>query len=278
VPYFEGTEKSDHRRGFGFLSLPIIIVVIVVEIKRLRFRVISGDDRICSHGWQNVYHVISPFVGVGVSELRNVAPPGFVKGGFGGRHCEIVVLSFSVVFSIVATVMRFRVLEALLKVMKEILEKIVRFLDSSDSLAHNLLKLWCFRSLNVSYLRGPQGQYIWECKYGWMPSARIRVNSHLRPYKTSPSPAIWYITVCGHTRHHRLQPYMTSPRQPNKTSPLQPYETHLRLRPVYATPWILEETKRGDKHVKEHLVNCISYINNILVKVKLMEWIELKVG
>jgi len=29
--------------------------------------------------------------------------------------------------------------------------------------------------------------------------------------------------------------------------------------------------------VKEHLVNYISYINNILVKVKLMELIELKV-
>jgi hypothetical protein len=30
--------------------------------------------------------------------------------------------------------------------------------------------------------------------------------------------------------------------------------------------------------VKEHLVNYISYINNILVKVKFMELIELKVG
>jgi hypothetical protein len=29
--------------------------------------------------------------------------------------------------------------------------------------------------------------------------------------------------------------------------------------------------------VKEHLVNYISYINNILVKVKFMELIELKV-
>jgi len=49
--YFGGTGKSDHRRGFSFLSLPIIIVVIIVEIKRLRFRVISGDNCICSHGW-----------------------------------------------------------------------------------------------------------------------------------------------------------------------------------------------------------------------------------
>ena len=30
--------------------------------------------------------------------------------------------------------------------------------------------------------------------------------------------------------------------------------------------------------MKEHLVKYISYINNILVKVKLMELIELKVG
>jgi hypothetical protein len=43
------------------------------------------------------------------------------------------------------------------------------------------------------------------------------------------------------------------------------------------TPWILEKTKRGGKQVKEHLVNYILYINNILVKVKLIELIELKV-
>jgi len=48
-----------------------------------------------------------------VSELGNVAPPGLVEGGFGGRHCEIVVLSFSVVYAGVAMVTRFRVLEAL---------------------------------------------------------------------------------------------------------------------------------------------------------------------
>jgi hypothetical protein len=44
-----------------------------------------------------------------------------------------------------------------------------------------------------------------------MPSARIRVNSHLRPYETSPSPAIQDISVSGHTRHLRLRPYKTSP-------------------------------------------------------------------
>jgi len=50
APYFRGTGKSDYRCSLGFLSLPIIIVVIVVEIKWLRFRILSGDDCVCSHG------------------------------------------------------------------------------------------------------------------------------------------------------------------------------------------------------------------------------------
>jgi hypothetical protein len=44
-----------------------------------------------------------------VSELGNVAPPGLVEGGFGGRHREIVEMVLR--FSAVATVTRFRVLE-----------------------------------------------------------------------------------------------------------------------------------------------------------------------
>jgi len=53
-----------------------------------------------------------------------------------------------------------------------------------------------------------------------MPSARIRVNSHLRPYETSPFPAIQDISVSGHTRHLRLQPYVISPSPANdSTSP-----------------------------------------------------------
>ena len=48
-----------------------------------------------------------------MSELRNVAPPGLIEGGFGGRHRDIVGLSFSIVYAGVATVTRFRVLEAL---------------------------------------------------------------------------------------------------------------------------------------------------------------------
>jgi hypothetical protein len=62
-----------------------------------------------------------------MSELRNVAPPGLDEGGFGGRHREIVVLSFSVVYAVVAMVTRFRVLEALfLKIVKKIARKIVK--------------------------------------------------------------------------------------------------------------------------------------------------------
>jgi len=74
---------------------------------------------------------------VGVSELRDVAPFSFVKGGFGRSHCELVqlLLSFGAIYAVVARAMRFRVLEALL----EIMIRIVRFLESRDSQAHNLL-------------------------------------------------------------------------------------------------------------------------------------------
>jgi hypothetical protein len=39
----------------------------------------------------------------------------------------MMVLSFSAVYAVVATVTRFRVLEALLEIVKEIIGKIVRF-------------------------------------------------------------------------------------------------------------------------------------------------------
>jgi len=42
------------------------------------------------------------------------------------------------------------------------------------------------------------------------------------------------------------------------------------------TPWILEETEREDKQMKEHLVHFI--YKYILVKVKLIDLIELTVG
>jgi hypothetical protein len=58
-----------------------------------------------------------------------VAPPCLVERGFGGSHREIVekMLSFSVVYEAVDTVTRFRVLEALLKIVKGIVGKIMRF-------------------------------------------------------------------------------------------------------------------------------------------------------
>jgi hypothetical protein len=51
-----------------------------------------------------------------------------------------MVLSFSAVYAAVATVTRFRILEDHLEIVKEIIGKIRRFLDSSDNQAHNLLK------------------------------------------------------------------------------------------------------------------------------------------
>jgi len=48
-----------------------------------------------------------------------------------------MVLSVSAIYAAVATVMRFRVLEALLEIVIEIVRI---FFDSSDSRAHNLLK------------------------------------------------------------------------------------------------------------------------------------------
>jgi len=51
-----------------------------------------------------------------------------------------MVLSFGGVYPPVATVTSFRDLEALLEIVNEILEKIVRLLDSSDNRAHTLLK------------------------------------------------------------------------------------------------------------------------------------------
>ena len=50
APYIGGAGKSDQRSRLGFLCLRIIIVVIVVEVKWLRFRILSGDDCVCFHG------------------------------------------------------------------------------------------------------------------------------------------------------------------------------------------------------------------------------------
>ena len=78
-----------------------------------------------------------------MSELRDVAPLGFVEGRFGGSHREVVemVLSFSAVYAAVATVIRFRVLEALFGGREEDRRKDREILDSSDNQAHNLLKI-----------------------------------------------------------------------------------------------------------------------------------------
>jgi len=78
----------------------------VVEVKSLRFRILSGDDCVRFHDSQDVNRVVSLFVITVVSELSVVTPPGIVEGGFGGSHREIVemVLSFCVVYAAVATI------------------------------------------------------------------------------------------------------------------------------------------------------------------------------
>jgi len=68
---------------------------------------------------------------------------------------------------------------------------------------------------------GHKATYIYQYKYGWMPSARIRVNSHLRPYETPPSPAIQDIIISCHTRHHHLWPYETPSPAIEDSSPAE---------------------------------------------------------
>jgi hypothetical protein len=72
-----------------------------------------------------------------VSEFRDITPFGCDEVRFRGCHNEMVkmVLSFSAIYAAVAMATRFRVLEGPL----EIVIWIVRFLDSRNSWAHNLL-------------------------------------------------------------------------------------------------------------------------------------------
>lgn len=48
--YLRGTEWSDHTHSLSFLSIQSIRVLIMVKSKRVRIRVISSVDRLCSHG------------------------------------------------------------------------------------------------------------------------------------------------------------------------------------------------------------------------------------
>ena len=48
--YFRGTGKSKYRCILSFLSLPTIVFVNVVDIKGRWFKILSGDDCVCSHG------------------------------------------------------------------------------------------------------------------------------------------------------------------------------------------------------------------------------------
>jgi hypothetical protein len=61
--------------------------------------------------------------------LRDVTLIEFVEGRFEGSHCEKVeiMLSFGASYAAVTMMLRLRVLEALLEIMKEIVGKILRF-------------------------------------------------------------------------------------------------------------------------------------------------------
>jgi hypothetical protein len=60
-----------------------------------------------------MYLVVFPFVVIGIGEHRNVTPAGHVEGGFGGTDHQGMVMSFSVVYAVIAMVTRLTVLEAL---------------------------------------------------------------------------------------------------------------------------------------------------------------------
>jgi len=89
-----------------------------------------------------------------------------------------------------------------------------------------------------------------KCNYSWMPSACARGHSYLQPSQTSPSLAIWDITIWGHTRQNSHLPYKTSLSpalrditisghmrhycpQLYKTSPSGPCKVHHWLRLLY---------------------------------------------
>ena len=81
------------------------------------------------------------------------------------------------------------------------------------------------------YLRGPQGQYIYtNIPVRLNAIARTRVHIHLRPYETSPSPAIRDITVSGHMRYHCLRPYQTWPSPAVQEISVSAHTRLLRIR------------------------------------------------
>ena len=94
--------------------------------------------------------------------------------------------------------------------------------------------------------RATRPVYIWTYQYGWMPSARTRVNSHLLPYETSLSPAIQDITVHGHTRHLRLHLYKTSPPQAVQDISVSGWDLYMQYSPLLLYT-IERETKQNEK-------------------------------
>jgi len=81
---------------------------------------------------------------------------------------------------------------------------------------------------------------IWTYQYGWMPSTNTRVNSHIQPYETSPSPAIRDILISGHTSHLRLWSYKTSPSPTVQDIFISDWIRHLHLRRYQTFPSLAE--------------------------------------
>ena len=97
------------------------------------------------------------------------------------------------------------------------------------------------RSLIVLYLRGPQGQYIYErtstaeCHQLIPESTDISGHTRhhcLRPYKISRSPAIQDISVSSHKRHLRLRLYKTSPPLAVHDISISSWDLHMQYSPL----------------------------------------------
>jgi hypothetical protein len=105
---------SEHQSSLAFVSLPMIISVIVVETDSPWFSIFRNDHLVCSLDSPDANQVVFPFVRIVVSDMRDVVPPGHFEGRFGGSHWEIleIMLSFNAVFTLVAFVTWFKILEA----------------------------------------------------------------------------------------------------------------------------------------------------------------------
>jgi len=122
----------------------------------------------------------------------------------------------------------------------------------------------------VFYLRGPQGQYIYErtstaeC-HELVPESTV-ISGHtryhrLRPLRHHRPPAIQDISVSNHTRHLRLRLYKTSPSPTVQDISVSDCRRHLRLRPwpVYAIQF-----RKSEGIVKVMTMSFIPQCNGVI--------------